>query len=72
MTSKPALPENFNALEYVETMQPYIGLDMDEATQQEVSKLVDVAYNMAQVVYAAPVDDNEIELANVFKAGAHR
>ncbi len=66
---KKILPENFDALAYVETMQPYVGIAMDAQTREEVSNLMAVAYNMATVVYTAPVDENETDFANTFIPG---
>jgi hypothetical protein len=69
MVKQTHFPETFNALAYVNSMQSYIGITMDETTQLEVSKLMDVAYQMASTVYRAQLDDNHFDLANVFKAG---
>lgn len=66
---KKPLPQDFDARAYVEQMQPYVGLEMDTNTCEEVSKLMTVAYTMATVVYDAPLDADETDFANVFIPG---
>jgi len=62
-------PENFDADAVIDALSPALGLVVDPANRAGVATYLRVAVRMARVVQAAPVPEDEAELAPVFRPG---
>tara|TARA_Y100000588_G_C13575338_1_gene636375 strand:+ start:188 stop:415 length:228 start_codon:yes stop_codon:yes gene_type:complete len=60
---------NFDAEDFIRTMAPSLGLSLDEERVAGVSVFLSIAKGMANILDAAPVPENSLELASVFDAG---
>jgi len=61
--------DNFDAEAFIRTIAPSLGLSFDEERVAEVSVFLSIAKGMADILDAAPVPKNSLELASVFDAG---
>jgi hypothetical protein len=64
-TEKPA----FDAELVIDALSPALGLDIDPGLKAGVAVYLRVAERMARIVEAAPVPEDEAELAPVFRPG---
>lgn len=61
--------DHFDAESFTRTMAPGLGLSLDEDRVAGVSVFLSIAKEMADILDAAPVPNNSLELASVFDAG---
>ncbi len=59
----------FDPEAYIRIMAPTLGLNLDEERVAGVSVFLSIAKGMAEILDAAPVPDDSLELASVFDAG---
>ena len=59
----------FDAQAVIDALSPALGLDISEAIRPGVADFLRVAERMARLVEAAPVPQDEAELAPVFRPG---
>lgn len=61
--------DHFDAESYIRSMAPSLGFSLDEDRVAGVSVFLSIAKGMADILDAAPVPENSLELASVFDAG---
>ncbi|RVU35132.1 DUF4089 domain-containing protein [Hwanghaeella grinnelliae] len=61
--------DDFDSEAFIRTMAPSLGLSLDEERVAGVSVFLSIAKGMADILDAAPVPENSLELASVFDAG---
>ncbi|MDB5640782.1 MAG: hypothetical protein JWN07_99 [Hyphomicrobiales bacterium] len=59
----------FDADAIIAALSPALGLVIDDAARPGVATFLRVAERMARIVEAAPVPDDDAELAPVFRPG---
>lgn len=64
--AKPTLHENFDPDTAMDTLASLVGLQIPNTSREMVATHLKVAASMADIVYAAPLDNNKMEPANVF------
>lgn len=57
----------FDAARHCDAMAPVLGLTITEAQRPVVLQFLTIAHGMAEIVRAAPIDDDVLELAPVFR-----
>lgn len=68
-TSRPGAPP-FDAARHLDAMAPALGLTIGETERPGVLQFLTVAHGMAKLVAMAPVADDSLDLAPVFRPGA--
>lgn len=68
MTTK-ASPGALDPARHLEAMAPALGLTISEAQKPAVLQFIAIAHGMAQLVAAAPLADDSLELAPHFRPG---
>ena len=59
----------FDPETFIQATAPTLGLSLEEERVAGVSVFLSIAKGMADILDAAPVPDNSLELASVFDAG---
>lgn len=59
----------FNAQHYLTSMTPLSGIDIKKSWQPIICSHLQSAAKMADIINAAPLDPNTIDLANTFSPG---
>jgi hypothetical protein len=62
-------PDSFDADAMIDALSPVLGLVIEPENRAGVATYLRVAARMARLVQAAPVPDDEAELAPVFRPG---
>lgn len=62
----------FDPERYVAAVAPALGLDLTAEQSAGAARFLQIAYGMARVVNAAPVDADAFYLAPVFRPGDRR
>ncbi len=64
------LKAGFDAARHCDAMAPVLGLTITYAQRPVVLQFLAIAHGMAEIVRAAPIEDDVLELAPVFRPGA--